>query len=67
MELDFKALEVTLRQRTLRLAAHAIAQRLNADSSDEASTRLRCACGKEARYVARRTKNVVSVLVVPST
>jgi hypothetical protein len=60
--LDFEALEVTLRQRTLRLAAHAIAQRLNADFSDEASTRLRCACGKEARYVARRTKNVESVL-----
>ncbi len=60
--MDFEALEVTLRQRTLRLAAHAIAQRLNADFSDEASTRLRCACGKEARYVARRTKNVESVL-----
>jgi hypothetical protein len=61
-ELDFEALEVALRQRTLRLAAHAIEQRLNADISDEASTRLRCPCGEEARYVARRTKNVVSVL-----
>jgi len=30
-ELDFEALEVTLRQGTLRLAAHAIEQRLNAD------------------------------------
>lgn len=50
-ELDFEALEVTLRHRTLRLAAHAIAQRLNADFSDEASTRLRCACGKEASTV----------------
>ena len=61
-ELDFEALEVALRQRTLRLAAYAIEQRLNADVSDEASTHLRCPCGKQARYVARRTKNVVSVL-----
>jgi hypothetical protein len=61
-ELDFEALEVALRQRTLRLAAHAIEQRLNADLSDEAGAHLRCPCGKEARYVARRTKNVESVL-----
>ena len=61
-ELDFEALEVALRQRTLRLAAHAIEQRLNADLSDQASTRLGCPCGQEARYVARRTKNFVSVL-----
>jgi len=61
-ELDFESLEVALRQRTLRLAAHAIEQRLNADFSDEVSARLRCACGNEARHVARRTKNVVSVL-----
>jgi len=61
-ELDFEALEVALRQRTLRLAAHAIEQRLNADLSDEAGAHLRCPCGKEARYIARRTKNVVSVL-----
>jgi hypothetical protein len=61
-ELDFEALEVALRQRTLRLAAHAIEQRLNADLSDEASTRLGCPCGQKARYVARRTKNFVSVL-----
>jgi hypothetical protein len=60
--LDFESLEVALRQRTLRLAAHAIEQRLNADFSDEGSARLRCLCGNEARYVARRTKNVVSVL-----
>lgn len=61
-ELDFESLEVALRQRTLRLAAHAIEQRLNADFSDEVSARLRCPCGHEARHVARRTKNVVSVL-----
>jgi hypothetical protein len=60
--LDFEALEVALRQRSLRLAAYAIRQRLNADVSDESRTHLRCPCGKQARYVARRTKNVVSVL-----
>ena len=60
-ELDFEALEVALRHRTLGLAARAIEQRLNADLSDEASA-LRCPCGNRARYVARRTKNVVSVL-----
>src|SRR5437899_2873865 len=43
-ELDFEALEVALRQLTLRLAAHAIEQRLNADLSDEASAIL-CPCG----------------------
>jgi hypothetical protein len=61
-ELDFEALEGALRQRTLRLAAHTIEQRLNADLFDETNTRLRCPCGQEARYVARRTKNFVSVL-----
>lgn len=60
--MDFEALEVALRQRILWLAAHAIEQRLNVDFSDEAGTRLRCPCGNEVRYVARRTKNVVSVL-----
>jgi hypothetical protein len=59
--LDFEALEVALRQRTLRLAAHAIEQRLNADPSDEASA-IRCPCGNRARYIARPAKNVVSVL-----
>jgi len=61
-ELDFEALEVALRHRTLGLAARAIEQRLNADLSDEAGPRLRCRCGSEARYVGRRTKQVQSVL-----
>ena len=54
-------LRLAVRQRTLRLAAHAIEQRLNADLSDEVSARLRCPCGSEARHVARRTKDVVDV------
>jgi len=61
-ELDFEALEVALRHRTLGLAARAIEQRLNADLSDEASPRLRCPCGSAARYAGRRTKQVESVL-----
>lgn len=61
-ELDFEALEMALRHRTLRLAARAIEQRLNADFSDEAGPRLRCRCGSEARYAGRRTKQVESVL-----
>ncbi len=61
-ELDFEALEVALRHRTRRLAARAIEQRLNADLSDEASPRVRCRCGSQARYAGRRTKQVESVL-----
>lgn len=61
-ELDFEALEVALRQQALRLAARAIEQRLNADTTDEAGPRVRCDCGKEARYAGRRVKQVQSVL-----
>lgn len=61
-ELDFEALEVALRHRTLRLAARAIAQRLNADTSDEAGPLLSCRCGGQARFAGRRTKQVQSVL-----
>ena len=60
-ELDFEALEVALRQRTLGLAARAIEQRLNADLSDAAAS-VDCDCGEPARYVGRRTKQVQSVL-----
>src|SRR6202049_1610890 len=61
-ELDFEALEVALRQRTLGLAARAIEQRLNADLSDAAVSPVDCDCGKPARYVGRRAKQVQSVL-----
>ena len=60
-ELDFEALEVALRQRTLGLAARAIEQRLHADLSDAAAA-VDCECGEPARYVGRRTKQVQSVL-----
>jgi hypothetical protein len=61
-ELDFEALEVALRQRTLGLAARAIEQRLNADLSDQSSPQLDCDCGKRARYAGRRAKQVQTVL-----
>ena len=50
-ELDFEALEVALRQRTLGLAARAIEQGLNADLSDEAGSPVDCSCGKPARML----------------
>jgi len=53
---------VALRQRTLGLAARAIEQRLNADLSDAAASPVDCDCGKPARYVGRRAKQVQSVL-----
>jgi hypothetical protein len=61
-ELDFEALEVALRQRTLGLAARAMEQRLNADLSDETGSQVDCRCGKAARYAGRRAKQVQSVL-----
>ncbi len=61
-ELDFEALEVALRHRMLRLAARAIEQRLNADTSDEAGSRIPCHCGGEAHFAGRRAKQFQSVL-----
>jgi len=61
-ELDLESLEVALRHRTLRLAARAIEQRLNADLSDGAGPRLRCRCGSPARHAGRRTKQIESIL-----
>lgn len=50
------------RRQALRLAARALEQRLNADTSDYAGGRLDCVCGRSARYVGRRAKSWVSVL-----
>jgi Uncharacterised protein family (UPF0236) len=61
-ELDFEALEVALRHGTLRLAARAIEQRLNADTSDEVGSAVPCRCGGEAHFAGRRSKQVQSVL-----
>src|SRR5882762_3614924 len=61
-DLDLEALEVAVRQQVLQRAGKAVEQRLNADLSDEAKTRMGCSCGREARYVGRRAKQVQSVL-----
>jgi hypothetical protein len=52
-ELDLEALELAVRQQVLQLAAAAVEQRLNADTSDERGSRNRCGCGQEARLVGR--------------
>jgi hypothetical protein len=61
-QVDFEALEMALRQGTLRLAACALEQRLNADTSDEVGSRIACRCGGEAQFVGRRSKQFHSVL-----
>src|SRR6202041_2232520 len=61
-DLDLEALELAVRQQALQLAGAAVEQRLNADTSDEQGARIRCGCGREARLVGRRSKQVQSVL-----
>jgi hypothetical protein len=46
----------------MQVAARAVEQRLNADTSDYAGLTLPCACGRLARYIDRRGKNFESVL-----
>ena len=61
-QLDLEALEMAVRQQALQLAARAVEQRLNADTSDNAGPRLPCPCGGEARYAGRRSKHFHSAL-----
>ena len=61
-QLDLEALEMAVRQQALQLAARAVEQRLNADTSDNAGPRLPCPCGGEARYTGRRSKHFHSAL-----
>src|ERR1700723_729948 len=61
-DLDLEALELAVRQQALQLAGAAVEQRLNADTSDEQGSRIRCGCGQEARLVGRRSKQGQSVL-----
>ena len=60
--MDFEAVETTARRQVLGLAARAIEQKLNADSSDHAGALLPCHCGGTARYAGRRVKIFQSVL-----
>jgi hypothetical protein len=62
-DLDFEALETALRHRALQIAARALEQRFNSDTSDAASGAQHvCACGQMARYVDRRSKCFQTVL-----
>jgi hypothetical protein len=54
--------EMAARRQALRLAARALEQRLNADTSDHAGPELPCSCGGSARYRDRHEKTFESVL-----
>jgi hypothetical protein len=55
-------LETAARRQALRLAACALQQRLNADTSDHAGPELPCSCGRPAQYHGRHEKTFESVL-----
>jgi hypothetical protein len=61
-DLDFEAVEMAARRQALRLAARALEQRLNADTSDHVGPELLCSCGGPAQYHGRHEKTVESVL-----
>ena len=50
------------RRQALRLAAHALEQRLNTDTSDHVGPELPCPCGGSAKYHGRHAKTFESVL-----
>lgn len=60
--IDFEAIETALRRQVLGLAARAIEQRLNADTSDYTGPSRSCDCGRPARYAGRRIKTFESIL-----
>ena len=55
-------MEMAARRQALRLAARALEQRLNADTSDHAGPELSCSCGEPAQYRGRHEKTFESVL-----
>lgn len=55
-------METAARRQALRLAAGALEQRLNADTSDHAGPELPCSCGAPAQYRGRHEKTFESVL-----
>jgi hypothetical protein len=57
-----EAVEMAARRQALRLAARALEQRLNADTSDHAGAELPCSCGEPAHYRGRHEKTFESVL-----
>jgi hypothetical protein len=60
--LDFEAIETAARRQVLNLAARAVEQRFNADTSDYTGPSLACDCGQTARYAGRRVKVFRSIL-----
>jgi Uncharacterised protein family (UPF0236) len=60
--LDFEAVEMAARRQALRLAARALEQRLNADTSDHEKPELPCPCGGTAQYHGRHAKTFESTL-----
>jgi hypothetical protein len=54
--------EIAARRQALRLAARALEQRLNADTSDYTAPELPCTCGGLAQYHGRHGKTFESVL-----
>ncbi|HTG61664.1 MAG TPA: ISKra4 family transposase [Terriglobia bacterium] len=62
MDLDFEAVEMAARRQTLRLAARALEQRLNADTRDHLGPELPCPCGGSAQYHGRHQKTFESAL-----
>src|SRR5207302_4170343 len=61
-DLDLEAVEMAARCQALRLAARALEQRLNSDTSDHVGAKLPCPCGGSAKYHGRHEKTFESVL-----
>jgi hypothetical protein len=61
-ELDLEAVEMAARRQALRLAARALEERLNTDTSDHVGPELPCPCGGSAKYHGRHGKTFESVL-----
>src|SRR5215470_13174854 len=59
---EIEALEMAARRQALRLAARALEQWLNADTSDHSGAELPCCCGEPAQYRGRHEKIFESVL-----
>ncbi len=59
---DVEAIETAARRQTMWVAARAVEQPINADTSDHAGPTVPCGCGQPARYAGRRDKTVASVL-----
>jgi len=61
-EWDLDAMEIAARRKAMRVAACAVEQRVNADTSDHTGPTASCVCGEQARYAGRRPKTFESVL-----